>query len=217
VSVSSKAEQLHFLTDVLARERWRRGEGLPPIGIGPDQNLRQHCTESVNRDVTGAGLANWYEGLVPFVQSSEGQGDEEGTESPVQAPPGPAAADPAKNHYAEHAELGDVRQLADSQVEKVHHSGRSCGKNPAQQGINKARGVFAAEVLRGKERNQKSHADCRDPVSEALCHCVGEFVRANFPDDEVLKDRQLRSLASSSARSHKHKGSPKTTQSGADD
>ena len=81
---------------------------------------------------------------MPFVQSSEGQGDEEGTEGPVQALTGPAAADSTEYRYAEHAELRDVRQLADSKMEEVQHSGRSCGKEPAQQGINEVRGVLAA-------------------------------------------------------------------------
>jgi len=48
---------------------------VPPIGIGPDQNLRQQRTQSVNRDITGAGLANGHEGLVPFIQASVGDGN----------------------------------------------------------------------------------------------------------------------------------------------
>jgi len=149
--LSSRAEQLHFLTGVLAGRDGGPVKARLQFGIDPDQNLRQQRSQSVNRHIAGSCLANGHDGLVPFVQSSEGQGDEKGTDGPVQAPAGPAAADSTKYRYAEHAKLCDVRELAGSHVEEVQHSGGSCRKDPAQQGIDEACGVLAAEVLRGKE------------------------------------------------------------------
>lgn len=74
-----------------------------------------------------------------------------------------------------------------------------------QQGNNEARRVLAAEVLRGKDRDQNRNADCWNPVFEATGHHVGTersslrellfWLLAQFPNlaqiSQVKRDRHL--------------------------
>src|SRR5208283_5335606 len=99
-SLSSRAEQLHFLAEVLAG-RDRGPVKPPPIGIGPDQNLRQQRTQSVNRDVPSGGLPEGHEGLVPLIQASLGDGNHQSGQSPAKTPTRTPSANSMEDRDAE--------------------------------------------------------------------------------------------------------------------
>ncbi len=56
------------------------------MGISPDQDLRQHRTQRVNRDVSSAGLPEGHEGLVPLIQASLGDGNHQSGQSAAKTP-----------------------------------------------------------------------------------------------------------------------------------
>ena len=93
------------------------------------------------------GMSQGHEGLVPFVETCIGHGDNQGREGPAQPPAVPSGSHASKYRAAECAEFGDVRHLADAEMHEVKHSGCGPWKDPVEDRNNHPGCLLVAEVV----------------------------------------------------------------------
>ena len=142
--------------------------------INPHNNLGKYRAKRINQYIADTRFPKRYKGLVPFVETGIGYGDQKRDDRPIESPSETFCANSMKNSDAKDAELGDMCHLSNS---KMHHFQRVRARGrekPSQDGKDEPSGLLGAEVMSGKQRNQNRDDNRWDPVSEARMH-LGVF------------------------------------------
>jgi len=132
--------------------------------INPNQSLSEQGAEGVSSYVAHASFTKWHKRLMPLIQSCVSHRHKQSRYGPTPAPAVARTADAMKYRNTKRAEFNNMSKFSNGRMHKVKSSCHCVRKEPAKKRIDHTRGLFAAEIMSGKNGYEHADEDGRDPV-----------------------------------------------------